>query len=112
MSTLSEPAFTHDPDLASRALGGSVVFANDEFFAERENLIKPAPAVYGMVGDRFGTARGEVLFVSSNGWDAASAAGYGFETVWANRAGLPVERLPWRPRHILPDLSRIPELLP
>ncbi len=29
---------TH-PDLASRALGGSVVAANDEFFAERENLI-------------------------------------------------------------------------
>ena len=34
------------PDLASRALGGSVVFANDEFFAEKENLIKPGPAVF------------------------------------------------------------------
>ncbi len=33
------------PDLAGRALGGSVIFANDELFAERENLIKPeAPA--------------------------------------------------------------------
>ncbi|HSV39033.1 MAG TPA: allantoicase [Nocardioidaceae bacterium] len=32
------------PDLASRALAGSVVFANDELFAERENLIKPEPA--------------------------------------------------------------------
>ena len=29
------------PDLASRALGGSVIYANDELFAERENLIKP-----------------------------------------------------------------------
>ncbi|MEJ2866303.1 allantoicase [Actinomycetospora sp. OC33-EN08] len=29
------------PDLASRALGGSVVVANDELFAERENLIRP-----------------------------------------------------------------------
>jgi allantoicase len=29
------------PDLAGRALGGSVIFANDELFAERENLIKP-----------------------------------------------------------------------
>lgn len=29
------------PDLASRALGGSVVHANDELFAERENLITP-----------------------------------------------------------------------
>ena len=33
------------PDLASRVLGGSVVAANDELFAQRENLIRPeAPA--------------------------------------------------------------------
>jgi 2-haloacid dehalogenase len=41
--------------------------------------------------------RGEVLFVSSNGWDAAAAAHYGFRTVWVNRAGEPVDRLPARP---------------
>ena len=35
------PDFTGLPDLASRALGGGVVCANDELFAERENLIKP-----------------------------------------------------------------------
>ncbi|HEX4702301.1 MAG TPA: allantoicase [Pseudonocardiaceae bacterium] len=34
------------PDLASRRFGGSVVAANDEFFAERENLIKPEPPQY------------------------------------------------------------------
>ena len=27
------------PDLAGRALGGSVIYTNDELFAERENLI-------------------------------------------------------------------------
>ena len=36
--------FKRFPDLASRALAGSVVSANDELFAERENLIKPEPA--------------------------------------------------------------------
>jgi allantoicase len=40
------PDFTGLPDLASRSLGGSVVFANDEFFAEKENLIKPGPAAF------------------------------------------------------------------
>jgi allantoicase len=35
------PEWTRLPDLASRRLGGSVLAANDEFFAERENLIKP-----------------------------------------------------------------------
>ena len=39
----------------------------------------------------------EVLFVSSNGWDAAGASGYGFVTAWVNRAGEPVDRLPWKP---------------
>jgi allantoicase len=34
------------PDLASRALRGSVVAASDEFFAEKENLIKPEAAVF------------------------------------------------------------------
>jgi allantoicase len=38
-------------DLASRAVGGSVVCANDEFFAAKENLITPGPAA---VRDDFG----------------------------------------------------------
>ena len=40
------PGFAALPDLASRALGGSVVWANDEFFASKENLIKPEPPVF------------------------------------------------------------------
>ena len=34
------------PDLASRALGGGVIYANDELFADRENLIKPGDPVF------------------------------------------------------------------
>ncbi len=52
-----------------------------------------------------------MLFVSSNGWDAAAAAAYGFVTVWANRKGEPVDRLPARPTHILPDLAGVPDLV-
>jgi allantoicase len=37
----SSVAFRSLPDLAVRSLGGSVVWANDELFAERENLIRP-----------------------------------------------------------------------
>ncbi len=33
--------FAHLPDLADRRLGATVIAANDEFFAERENLLKP-----------------------------------------------------------------------
>ncbi len=36
--------FRQLPDLASRDLTGSVMYANDELFAQRENLIAPGPA--------------------------------------------------------------------
>jgi allantoicase len=38
--------FTELIDLASENLGGAVLFANDEFFAPKENLLKPAPAIF------------------------------------------------------------------
>jgi 2-haloacid dehalogenase len=77
---------------------------------EAVGVFKPARAVYDLVGETFGVPPGAVLFVSSNGWDAAAGAGYGFDTVWVNRAAEPMDRLPWTPRRVLPDLSRIPEL--
>ena len=43
---MNAPDFTRLPDLASRALAGSVVHANDELFAQRENLIKPGRAEF------------------------------------------------------------------
>src|SRR5262249_47260636 len=38
--------FTDLIDLASEELGGSVLFANDEFFAPKENLLKPAMPIF------------------------------------------------------------------
>ncbi|MFZ2176628.1 MAG: allantoicase [Rhodococcus sp. (in: high G+C Gram-positive bacteria)] len=43
---LTQNLFRSLPDLAVRTLGGAVVWANDELFAERENLIRPTAAVY------------------------------------------------------------------
>ena len=77
---------------------------------ESVGIFKPASAVYDLVGQRFGCAKEEVLFVSSNGWDAAAAAGYGFRTVWVNRAGEPMDRLPAKPDTVLSDLTTIPDL--
>ena len=77
---------------------------------EDVGIFKPSPRVYDMVGARFGCAPAEVLFVSSNGWDAAGAAAYGFDTLWVNRAGAPMDRLPGRPAHIAPDLTGVPQI--
>lgn len=83
---------------------------DDVLSVESCGIFKPAPQVYDLVGARFGAAREQVLFVSSNGWDATAATGYGFRTAWVNRAGQPVERMPWRPETILTDLTGIPDL--
>ena len=77
---------------------------------EEVGVFKPDARVYALVGTRFGTVPGAVLFVSSNGWDVAGAAGFGFVTAWVNRARAPVDRLDHRPRHTLPDLTGIPDL--
>ena len=77
---------------------------------EAVRVFKPADVVYDMVGNHFGCRKDEVLFVSSNGWDAGAAAGYGFRTAWVNRAGEPVDRLPATPDHVLSDLTSIPDL--
>lgn len=77
---------------------------------EQVGVFKPDGRVYDLVGNRFGCDREGVLFVSSNGWDVAGAAGYGFATVWVNRAGLPMDRLADRPDHVVDDLSGIVDI--
>ncbi|MEM6304676.1 MAG: haloacid dehalogenase type II [Pseudomonadota bacterium] len=77
---------------------------------ESVGVFKPNRAVYDLVGQHFSCVKSEVLFVSSNGWDAAAATGYGFTTAWVNRSGDPMDRLPWTPAHVLADLTGIPRL--
>lgn len=54
--------FTHLIDLASARLGGQAVAANDEFFAGKENLLEPGPAVF--IPDKY-TDRGKWM----DGWE-------------------------------------------
>ncbi len=89
---------------------GLVELLDDVLSVETVGVFKPHKSVYDLVGQRFGCANEEVLFVSSNGWDAAASSGYGFQTVWVNRAGEPMDRLPWKPANVLKDLTTIPEL--
>ena len=100
------------PDMLEGAVdyAGVGMWLDATLSVESVGVFKPAKAVYDMVGARFETDPSEVMFVSSNGWDAAGAAQYGFSTVWVNRAGEPMDRLPVEPSHVLTDLSTIPDL--
>jgi 2-haloacid dehalogenase len=74
-------------------------------------VYKPDPRVYAMVGERLGVAAHDVLFVSSNGWDATGAAAYGFRVAWCNRAGLPAETLEPSPAWTIASLADVAPLL-
>ncbi len=57
------PAFTQLTDLAAERLGGKVLFATDDFFAEKENLIKPGRGIF--ITDKY-TDRGKWM----DGWES------------------------------------------
>jgi len=100
------------PDMLEGAVdfAGIRTYLDAVISVEDVGIFKPAPKVYELVEQQMGCSRDEVLFVSSNGWDAACATGFGFQTAWVNRAGEPMDRLPWTPAHTLSDLTTIPEL--
>ena len=100
------------PDMLNGAVDSAGIgdVLDDVLSVQDVGIFKPADAVYELVTKRFNCVRDEVLFVSSNGWDAAGASGYGFTTAWVNRAGEPMDRLPWTPQYVLSNLTTIPDL--
>ena len=78
---------------------------DDVLSIEEVGIYKPDPRVYQLAVDRLGVPKGRICFVSSNGWDAAGAAAFGFQVAWVNRAGQAPERLEEAPLVELPDLT-------
>lgn len=78
---------------------------------EDARIFKPAPEVYQLGTKHYNARPDEILFVSSNGWDACAAGQFGFQTIWANRGQMPMERLPNPPDHIVSDLRVIAQYL-
>lgn len=100
------------PDMLDGAVksAGLLAVLDDVLSVDDVGIFKPDPSVYQMVCDRFNCKPDEVLFVSSNGWDASAATKFGFQTVWVNRAGEPQDQLPWVPKAKLDTLHKIPDL--
>lgn len=78
---------------------------------EDVGIFKPHPSVYALVAARLNLRPERICFVSSNGWDAAGAAVFGFKAVWANRGGHKPERLPGKPVAEMKTLDDLPALL-
>jgi len=68
-------------------------------------MFKPRPEVYALVTKEFSVTPAEVMFVSSNRWDAMGATAFGFRSIWVNRAKTPDEYPDFPPLAVVNDLS-------
>lgn len=97
--------------LASALAAASLEDLFDDVLSVDEiGTYKTAPQVYQLAASRFGLAPGEISFQSSNRWDIAGAARFGFRAVWVNRTNMPDEYADLPPAHIIAGLDEIESL--
>jgi 2-haloacid dehalogenase len=96
-----------DPAMLEKAFGAAGL--RNHFAAllsvDSARRFKPDPLAYRVAEEALGASGKDITFVSSNAWDAAGAASYGFSSRWLNRTG----RRPEYPQ--FDGVSEIPSLL-
>lgn len=90
---------------------GITSFLDAVLSVEEVGVFKPDRRVYQLAVDRLGVAPDRISFQTSNGWDAAGAAHFGFRVAWCNRSGQPRERLPAGPDVEIRSLDALPGLI-
>lgn len=73
---------------------------------------KTDPAAYALGPQALGLPAREILFVSSNGWDAIGATWHGYTTLWVNRGGLPLDPLGTEPTRTGTSLRDVLDFFP
>ena len=68
---------------------------------------KTDPATYALGTQALDLPARDILFVSSNCWDAIGATWFGYTTLWVNRFGLPLEQLDTSPTRIGTNLRDV-----
>ena len=74
---------------------------------EDVRLFKTAPQAYALLLNAFPVKKEEILFVSSNAWDALAAKWFGFDVFWVNRLGHPFEEIGERPNYEGKSLTEV-----
>lgn len=129
MQTYLFPAVFEDARSALEALKGSTlaILSNgspemlevavrsnglESYFTEiisvdRLKTYKPSPRVYALGPEILNLPATEILFVSSNWWDAAGAKAFGYQVCWCNRAGAPAENMGFAPDFMVSRLDQL-----
>ncbi len=95
-----------DPGMLNAAVGSAGLTGDLDavLSVDAARVFKTSPHTYALVLQAFSVKADEVVFVSSNRWDIAGAAAFGFTPVWVNRLGLPDEYPALAPGAVIPSL--------
>ena len=97
------------PDMLSTAVSsaGMADLIDHVISVDPIRLFKTSPESYALVQHTLPAEKQDILFVSSNAWDALGATWFGFTTLWVNRQQLPFETIGPRPTYSGQDLTRV-----
>src|SRR3546814_11398087 len=73
------------PKMLDAAVGSAGIHLDAVLSVEEVGIYKPDARVYQLAVDRLGVPADRICFVSSNAWDVAGAAHFGFKVAWCNR---------------------------
>jgi 2-haloacid dehalogenase len=94
-------------DSAVQANGLTSCFA-EVISVDRVKTYKPSPRVYALGPEILRVPAEEILFVSSNAWDATGAKAFGYQVCWCNRAGEKMDFWGFAPDFTVSRLDQIP----
>ncbi|SDR41860.1 2-haloacid dehalogenase [Rhizobiales bacterium GAS191] len=98
-----EPAMLADA-IASAGIGQHLTHV---FSVSAVGIFKTDPRAYAQVLAPLGVKPNQVAFISSNRWDVAGAACFGFTPIWVNRTGAPDEYHDLAPVAVLRSLAEL-----
>ncbi len=97
-------------DASLRSAGMNGIF-DHVLSSESVSTFKTSAAIYELGPTAFGCKVSEILFVSSNCWDAIAAHWFGYPSFWINRTGAPLEQLDTEPDYTGSLLTEVPAII-
>ena len=84
-----------DPSMLDHVVGaaGLTRYFDHLVSIDAARQYKTAPAAYHLGAAAFGKSAHDILFVSSNAWDALGAKWFGYRVFWVNRRDQPFEEI-------------------
>ena len=86
---------------------GLEYYFTDVISVDPLQIYKPSPKVYALGTQALQLSASEILFVSSNAWDAAGAKAFGYRVCWCNRSGAAPDDMGFRPDVVVRGLDQL-----